>query len=29
MISETVEKNPSVDVGVFASSWDIEDQVKL
>ena len=29
MIAETVEKMPSADVGVFASNWDIEDQVKL
>ena len=29
MIAETVEKMPSADIGVFASSWDIEDQLKL
>lgn len=29
MIAETVEKNPSVDVGVFASNWDIEDHLKV
>ena len=29
MIAENVEKMPSADIGVFASSWDIEDQLKL
>lgn len=29
MIAETVEKMPSVDCGVLASNWDIEDQLKL
>jgi hypothetical protein len=29
MIAETVEKMPSAEVGVFASSWDIEDHIKL
>ena len=29
MIAENIEKMPSNDIGVFASGWDIEDQVKL
>ena len=28
-IKETVERNASTDTGVFASNWDIEDELKL
>lgn len=28
-IMETVERMPSVDMGVLASAWDIEDTLKL
>lgn len=28
-IAETVERMPSIDQGVFASGWDIEDTLKL
>lgn len=28
-IAETVERMPNVELGVFASAWDIEDTLKL